>query len=356
MQNLLKYWLATVVVIFGTINSAYADLNDGLVACYGFEENANDTSDNALHGTEHGGVSYTTGRIGKAASFDGVDDYIEVAHNNALNPAQLSVAVWMNVFDVSQVTASHNHHMVFNKESQYEMAAFGEPYGDAQTNELSFAFNPHWHWKSSGFFPNLDTFYHVVLMFNENNKARLYIDGQFVKEISYSGPIIPRSNCLRIGARGCPATASAFFNGLIDEMHIYNRVLSDSEIESLYRGEHVCDIIPNAIELDEFRAIKSPNGVSVRWKTRTEQDSEKFVLWKGQPLNGICTDNLSNYSNPVPLIEVSARGENDQGSDYPYENGLPYLDQDGDSRFCYGLQEIGSDGNWNLYVTEVKIN
>ena len=49
MQKLLKYWLATVVVILGTINLAFADLNDGLIACYGFEENANDTSSNALH-------------------------------------------------------------------------------------------------------------------------------------------------------------------------------------------------------------------------------------------------------------------------------------------------------------------
>ncbi len=51
----------------------FAGINDGLVAHYEFEGNANDSSGNGNNGTEYGGVEYVDGVMGKAGSFDGVD-------------------------------------------------------------------------------------------------------------------------------------------------------------------------------------------------------------------------------------------------------------------------------------------
>ena len=65
-------------VAFITADKAHADLNDGLVAYYKFEGNANDSSGNNYHGTELGGVNYLLGKVGQDANFDGVDDYIDM--------------------------------------------------------------------------------------------------------------------------------------------------------------------------------------------------------------------------------------------------------------------------------------
>ena len=52
------------------------NLVDGLIAHYEFEGNAYDSSGNGNDGEEFGGVSYVDGVMGKAANFDGVNDYI----------------------------------------------------------------------------------------------------------------------------------------------------------------------------------------------------------------------------------------------------------------------------------------
>ncbi len=220
---------------------ACGGITEGLVACYPFDGNANDASGNGNDGTEHGGFSYVTGKIGQAAQFDGINDYVEVPSGNNLNPAQITVSAWIKISDVSQVTAPHNHHIVFYMTRQYELAVFGSSYPNnqwsdgIQPNELSFALNPHWYWYSTDYFPQKHQFEHVTLTFDEKMVGTLYINGEYVHETQYSNPMSPNPNCLMIGARTCPPSkAQAFFNGLIDDLRIYNRVLSKSEIKQLY--------------------------------------------------------------------------------------------------------------------------
>ena len=58
------------------IAPAWSDVTDGLVAYYSFEGNAKDMSSNGNDGTEHGGITYVNRISGKAARFDGIDEYI----------------------------------------------------------------------------------------------------------------------------------------------------------------------------------------------------------------------------------------------------------------------------------------
>jgi len=71
----LNCWLRRVLLIvmgLSWIPVVWADLNDGLVAYYPFDGNAQDPSGNGHNGTENAGVTYTMGVIGSAASFDGL--------------------------------------------------------------------------------------------------------------------------------------------------------------------------------------------------------------------------------------------------------------------------------------------
>ena len=59
--------------------SVYAGINDGLVAYYPLDGNANDASGNGYNGTIYGNPpQFITGKIGSAMKFDGVDDYVSL--------------------------------------------------------------------------------------------------------------------------------------------------------------------------------------------------------------------------------------------------------------------------------------
>ena len=72
-------------MVFG--NYANAGLNDGLVAFYPFNGNADDESGNENHGTAHGAILTTdrSGNIDSAYAFDGTNDYIEISDNANFN-------------------------------------------------------------------------------------------------------------------------------------------------------------------------------------------------------------------------------------------------------------------------------
>ena len=71
-------------------------LEDGLVAYYPFEGNANDLSGNSNNGAVVNGAGFAPGVIGQAVSLDGVDDFVEIPHGTSLEIANNTV--WTEAF------------------------------------------------------------------------------------------------------------------------------------------------------------------------------------------------------------------------------------------------------------------
>jgi hypothetical protein len=96
--------LVCLILVLGLASAA----NASLVAHYEFEDNAND-SVGTQHGTEHGalgGLTYVQGKVGaggfddpsgKAVSFDGADDYIDLGNGGTteFTTGSFSIALWM---------------------------------------------------------------------------------------------------------------------------------------------------------------------------------------------------------------------------------------------------------------------
>ena len=80
-------------------SSLLADLNTGLVAWYPFDGNASDMSGNGNHGTVNG-ASLSPDRhgvAGKAYSFDGVDDFVQIEDHSSLDfNSTLTFHFWIN--------------------------------------------------------------------------------------------------------------------------------------------------------------------------------------------------------------------------------------------------------------------
>ncbi|MFA5249477.1 MAG: LamG-like jellyroll fold domain-containing protein [Candidatus Paceibacterota bacterium] len=157
---------------------------------------------------------------GGCLSFDGINDHVEAADSEGLNPGSgdFTVEVW---FKLNSVGAA-NYSILYNKENLYEASAGG--------GYFTYAWRPHWVWDGGTSFPvDVGEWYHAVVVY-DHAKQYLYKNGKMVYSRSQTGDMETNTNALRIGARGAPGAASSFFPGLIDEVRIYNAALTASAV------------------------------------------------------------------------------------------------------------------------------
>ncbi len=224
----MKRLAGVVGLVFCMVaTSGYSGINDGLVAHYPLDGNANDVSGNQNHGTAYG-VSFVGGaQGGQAANFDGVNDYVRVPRSASLDIAsnRLTLAAWVRW---SGDTDGANY--ILDKHSnQYNLALNG---GGSTSGKPRFIVG------QSGILDSpvalTPMTWHFVAATYNGNVATIHIDGQEVASSNFQKTISP-SGDLFIGChQNCSDRYS--FNGAIDEVRIYDRALSQSEIEELYDG------------------------------------------------------------------------------------------------------------------------
>lgn len=318
---------------------------DGLVAYYPFNGNANDESGQNNNGIVHG-ATLTTDRCGennKAYYFNGIDEYIEVPYNFSLT--EVTVCGWINADQIPQEGA------VIFKTSEYFSDTWGlylrddlhilEDIDDHNLQIYHTTITSDWH------------FFTAVLTDDLVNK--LYVDGVLVGTgqlslddwASYQGQ-------LYIGQRGT-SSWNGFFSGKIDDIRIFNRELSPSEILSLFYFD--CQIIKiNGInevcqgQQDVSYAVNSIENAKYSWDysgtgvTITGNSENVSLDFDNNSSDGILSvtvsgDNISTQTttfsiavNPLPGDAGVVSGElsvcPDHGANYsvlPISNATSYL-------------------------------
>jgi hypothetical protein len=192
-----------------------------LVAYWKFDESsgiiASDSSGNGKTGTLYNGPVWSNlGKVGNALSFDGVNDYVEILHPTGNLVGPLTFAAWIY---------PRGDGILINKENSWEVAVIG--------GSIQWAFNnadPGWVWKSTGYSPSLNQWTHVAVVYDIlANQVISYVNGAPISNIPISGSITTTTENLRIGGR---TATSQYFNGMIDEVKVWNRTLSASEIQA----------------------------------------------------------------------------------------------------------------------------
>lgn len=203
---------------------------NGLVAYYPFNGNAGDASGTGNNGTAYGGTSFVTGKVGQAISLDGVNGYVAVNDSSSLNLTNFTVAMWVNL---NNLPASNQFFAlavktVSDMNENYELLV-----GYPSSGSIHFPFK----WTdgtrtvdSTGTQLTAGVWKHVVLTY-DGTSAKVYIDGTLNTTKTYSKTPAVNSGQLIIGNE---AGMSRYTNGMIDEVRIYNRALSQSEVTSLY--------------------------------------------------------------------------------------------------------------------------
>ncbi|MGC8981520.1 MAG: LamG-like jellyroll fold domain-containing protein [Minisyncoccia bacterium] len=168
------------------------------------------------------------GKVGKALSFDGVDDYVEVPDSPSLKLVSAgTIAVWVYQRTAAEfkggickaVTTAwiYTDYGIVQRNAQgwYGVIANG-----ISSNSIGVALS------------SLNTWYFLVFTW-DGTYLRLYVNGKLAK--SGTQTITPRisNNPFRIGPWG---TITNTIDGLIDEVRVYNRALSAEEIKVLYEA------------------------------------------------------------------------------------------------------------------------
>lgn len=209
------------------ISFASSALTDGLVSYYKLDETSGTTAYDLLgvnNGTNSGVTINQVGKIDKAYSFDGVNDWINT--NSAFDTPAKTICAWFNA-----TTINSNLKRVFDND------ASAKTYGgiNIYVNTTGIVYSQGTTtFVSSGISTN--TWYYVCSMYNSTNYA-FYRDGTLVSSGAYSsfnaGSEVNIN--LKIGAeRGLDGTR--FFAGKIDEVSIWNRTLTQAEITALYNS------------------------------------------------------------------------------------------------------------------------
>jgi hypothetical protein len=209
------------------------------VSWYRAENNAND-SQGSNHGTLQNGTTFTAGKVGQAFSFDGIDDVVSITDNPTLNPSgSLTIEAWVNpnsnvTFSIPIISKFND--LGGNTNTAYALTLEGG-------NQVRFAVvgnNGVFADRQSSAAIPLNTYTHVAGVFDAQAQTlRLFVNGvqSGTTQTTNFNTLRVSSAPLLIGAGDFGGGSRRFFNGQIDEASIYNRALSDTEIQAIFNAD-----------------------------------------------------------------------------------------------------------------------
>jgi parallel beta-helix repeat protein len=215
-------WLPTP----GPILPDIAVTDPNLVAWYRFDGDASDNSGNDLHGREMGDPTYEAGVFGQAIRLDGDGDYVDCGLAPEFDITDfISFTYWIKVvkFDKGWNTVLSKGDNSW-RSSRAAANNFMEAAVTGTTGDYTYGVTPvddgQWH--------------HVGFVYDGKSNY-LYVDGEVDATERSSGQINVSSYPLWIGDNS--QAPGMFWNGLIDEVQIYNRALNQEEIQVIMQGE-----------------------------------------------------------------------------------------------------------------------
>jgi hypothetical protein len=257
--------------------TAPSTVNVGLTGYWRFDEGSGtavgDSSGLSGGGVLVNGPAWTSGRLGQAIAFDGVDDYVQIASTNGLNAYPITVAAWIKTAGtagvsgiVSKAVAGAGDGYAVYMNGGNVCAIF---YRDATNGIDDGSGCPM---ATSGY---TDNQWHQVTFVVDASGGRLYVDGVQRATRGWSGtPGAPTTTLpLQVG-RYPGAPAPQFFAGVVDDVRVYGRALSASEAMELYTNfGSVSDTTPPVISALTVIA-PMPNGATVVWNTNEPSDTQ----------------------------------------------------------------------------------
>jgi regulation of enolase protein 1 (concanavalin A-like superfamily) len=220
---------------------------NNLVAWWRAENNASDFL-NRFNGTTVNGVGYAAGRVGQAFSFDGVDDYVSTSLD--IQPSAMPSMTWVGWVYPTRANHSVRQTIFSGDDGGFDRALIIE------LNSFNFAlYNGNGTWSMAPV--SVNQWQHLAVVYTPTNMIMFKNGVRF--DAGFAGTGQASANRFNLGRH---PWNGEFFQGRIDEPAVFNRALTDSEIQLLYNAGSIggCTT-PYFIVQPQGRAVT--NGASV---------------------------------------------------------------------------------------------
>lgn len=247
-------------------------LTPGLVAAYAFNEGTgtavSDASGNN-NNTLTNGPAWTSGRFGNALEFDGAGARVTVPHSASLNlTTAMTLEAWVYPAtaapNVSRVVISKNDndgYFLLSASSSNNLPATGGTFAGGGQITFAPATLAVGKWT------------HLATTF-DGATVRLFVNGNEVASQVQITPLLPTTGTLRIG--GDPP--ARFFAGRIDEVRIYNRALSEAEIQADMNTAISSDVTPPAPPAALTAAGATAMQINLAWNASADPDVSSYRI------------------------------------------------------------------------------
>ena len=260
-------WLASGYDLAGPLST-------GLVSHYKFDGDAND-SVGSNDGVEVGAPTYTAGLYDQAINLDGSDDYVDCGSDSSFDitgSITLSALIKGTFNSGWDPVIARGYDWMLSRGMGNEAAFFcigvGSVLGSTNINDNQ------WH--------------HIAGVY-DGSKMLLYVDGKLDGSEVVSGSLNISGSNVCIG--GSPSDS---FNGLIDDVFIYDRALPEDQIEQL-AGRRPTDLNADGIvnlrdfarQAQQWLVDLSPNSPYAQWSNGLPTGASYFpiAVWLQQPGN-----------------------------------------------------------------------
>jgi hypothetical protein len=222
----------------GTVTSTNLpdSLKSGLVLYLPFEGNANDLSENKNNGAVEGLVTFVPGKIGQAASFNGnveeAGTYVVVKEKDSERyrfTNKFSISAW--AFDREVPEVVYRPILTKGRDNEDYTLWFTSAGADLLLNwGTDNEFWPHLENTANASIAQ-NKWVHFVVTY-DGSKIKYFNNGVMTSSYDYNKAIDTHPEDLFIGA-SFPGSLE-MFNGMMDEIRLYDRAISDSEVTALF--------------------------------------------------------------------------------------------------------------------------
>jgi len=218
-------------------SSECATVPAGLLSWWAGEGNGNDQS-GLNGGSLYGGISFASGKVGSAFSFNGINGHIRIPDSPSLHFTNaLTMEAWVYPTRLGVIqdiickwdlngTGQKSYDMALLSDGRAYLILCADGNDGFDTAVVSTNAVPLNQWT------HLATSY-------DSTSIKIYVNGSYQTEVAYTHGIFPGNHDLGIGGTvggSDPGQVGVPFAGLIDEPSIYSRALSAAEILEIYNA------------------------------------------------------------------------------------------------------------------------
>jgi hypothetical protein len=287
------------------------------------------------------------GKVGNALNFvSASSQYVRIPSNSIYNTSTLTYMAWVkragnngggsaSIILSSQLTSSGGHYLAFGASTNTPIFLVSNTTTTATSVSTTGTIDTNWH--------------HLVGTYNSSG-LYIYLDGVLNNtNLGNYGTPTMNANTLGIGALSAP---SNYFNGSIDQVRMWNRSLTATEIANIYNNESTGIVDPNMNRTGLVGEWLMDKNVTSLWATTT-QDTSIYSNHGGEVnmIGANITDSSGNGNNGVTQGGTNLLNTGQYNQSFYFNKGfvsIPITTTNNMSKYSTGSVSVWANPN-NLY-------